>query len=112
MADEAVVSAVLADLPEEADLFGVNSESVGILLDSGLTQTKATLASWRSVAARSSTMANVSESGSSRDLGRIFDNARQMIDVWQARADADDKANTVDPVTGKARARVSSAVRV
>ena len=112
MADEAAVAAILAELPDEADLFGVDASSVGILLDSGLSQNKATLATWRTVAAKSSTMANVSESGSSRDLGRIFDNAIRMIEHYQARVDAEDKLATVDPATGKARGRTHTAVRV
>ena len=110
MADDAAVSAVQAQLPDESDLFGVDSSYIGILLDSGLSETKVILSCWRAIAAKSSTMANVSESGSSRDLSNIFENARQMIDVWQARADDEDKAGGEDP-TGKARARVHTAVR-
>ncbi|AVO26074.1 hypothetical protein SEA_THUMB_17 [Mycobacterium phage Thumb] len=109
MADDAAVAAVLNQLPDEADVFGVDADYVGILLDSGLTETKVILSAWRAIAAKSSTMTNVSESGSSRDLSSIFDNARQMIDVWQARADAEDKDLITD--NGKARARVHTARR-
>ena len=110
MADEAAVAAVTAQLPDEADLFGVDSGYIGILLDSGLSETKVILSSWRAIAAKSSTMASVSESGSSRDLSSIFDNARQMIDVWQSRADDEDRSGNEDS-TGKARARVHTARR-
>lgn len=112
MADQGTVDAVLANLPEEADEFGVNAQSVGILLDSGLSETKATLASWRSIAAKTSTAVDISESGSSRSLSTLFENAARMVEIWQARADAEDKLATVDPASGKARARIHTAVRV
>lgn len=110
MADEAAVNAVLAQLPDEADIFGIDDSYISILIDSGLSETKVILSCWRAIAAKSSTVTDVQESGSSRDLSSIFQNARQMIDVWQARADDEEKASNEDS-SGKARARVYTAVR-
>jgi hypothetical protein len=111
VADQAVIDAVLLDLADEAVELGFDSTIIGTMLDAGVTQTKVTLAGWYAIAGKMTTDLDISESGSSRSFGSLFDKARQMIEVWQKKADAEDDLTNSDS-TGKARARIHTAVRV
>lgn len=91
MADAAVVSRVLLQLPDEAPEMGFDTAIVNTLLDNGTSENKTILAGWKSVAAKAATMGDVSESSSSR-TNPLFDRAAQMIPIWQKRADDEDLA--------------------
>lgn len=64
MAQQSAIDAVKVQLPDEASPLGFTDDIIGAMLDSGSTQTKAILAGWRMVAAKTATYTDVSESGS------------------------------------------------
>lgn len=110
MADGAQTARLIAEFPDTASELGITAESIGVLLDSGISETKAMLASWRTFAGKVSTLTDVSESGSSRSIGSLFDRAKQMIDFWQAQSVAEDTA--AGEVPYRARGASHTAVRV
>lgn len=89
MAEQAAIDAVKVQLPEEEILtsFGLDDATIGVLLDSGITQSQVVLASWQSIAAKTATYTDVNESGSSRNLSALNANARQMVTMWQTQVD-------------------------
>lgn len=110
MATDEAIAAVQLQLADEAIDFGIDEDLISVWLDSGVTQTKAILSAWRVIAAKSVMVEDVSESGSSR-TNRIHENAREMILLWQARADAEDKALLTDGL-GRGRFASHRATRV
>ena len=111
MADPTAIAAVRVQLPDEAVALGITDEIIGAKLDSGLSETKTILFALRGVAAKVASTVDVSESGSSRTI-RLHERVMEMIRDWQARADAEDAAETVDPETGRPRFRSHRATRV
>lgn len=113
MAEQAAIDAVKKEIPDDSDtLFGLDDSTIGAFLDGGLSSTKATLASWRAIAGKLTMTVDVTESGSSRQLGTTFDNAMKMVEYWQKLSDAEDKDADDDGLPDKPRARVHTAVRV
>lgn len=110
MADPAAIAAVKVQLPDEAVTLGVTDAYIAALLDVPTTQTKTILASWRAIAAKTVMVEDVSESGSSR-TSRLHENAREMITIWQARADMEDKLAVTDTL-GHGRFASHKATRV
>jgi hypothetical protein len=97
MADSAAVARVSGALPDEAATsFGFDGTTIGALLDSGASETKAILAGWRVVAAKAAAIENVVENGSSR-TGALFTNAQAMITFWQGQSDKEDVGNDATP---------------
>lgn len=89
MAVQADIDAVKIQLPDSADEFGFDDTMIGTFLDSGLTVNSTILAAWRGIAAKTSTMTDVSESGSTRNMSILNANARAMITYWQTQVDRD-----------------------
>jgi hypothetical protein len=110
MAGEAAISAIRLQLPDEADDFGLTTEVVGSLLDSGLSQAKVMLAAWRAIAAKAVTIEDVNESGSSR-TSRLPDLAQTNLTYWQGISDKEDKAISQDGA-GRQRFASHTATRV
>lgn len=108
MASSAEIAAVTLQVPDEAESLGFDAPAISDLLDSGLSQTKTILAVLNGMAAKSASIEDVSESGSSRS-SKFFDNLKMLIDYWQGRADKED---VVAGTAAKANARVYTAVRV
>ena len=92
MADQTVIDSVKAQLPDDPDSFGFDDIMIGTLLDSGLTATHTTLAAWRGIAAKTALFTDVNESGSSRNLSILNQNAREQVTYWQTQADREDAA--------------------
>lgn len=90
MADEADIALVKQNIPGDATEDGWDETHIGTLLDSGLSVTKTTLAFWAGRVAKYSTLVDVSESGSSRQLSRLFDQAKQTYDMWAERSKVED----------------------
>ena len=63
MADQAAIDSVKIQLADEADSLGIDDVVIESWLDSGLSQTKAILAGWRAIAAKTVGTEDVSESG-------------------------------------------------
>lgn len=82
MADESVISEVKANIADDAADDGWNDALIGGMLDSGMSVTKATLAFWNSRVAKLSMVVDVSESGSSRQLSNLFNQAKSIRDMW------------------------------
>lgn len=96
MADQAAIDSVKIQLADEAETLGIDEIVIESWLDSGLTQTKAILAGWRAIAAKTVGTEDVSESGSSRTI-RLHERAVELIRDWQARADAEDQLSGTLP---------------
>ncbi len=90
MADAGVVAEVKRNIADDADGDGWNDTLIGSLLDSGTSVTKVTLAFWESRVAKLSTIVDVSESGSSRQLGTLFDKAKIARDMWLDKSKLED----------------------
>jgi hypothetical protein len=89
MAQQADIDSVKVQLPD-ADIlteFGLDDITLGAILDSGASISQTILAGWRSIAAKTATMTDVSESGSSRNLSTLNANAREMCTLWQTQVD-------------------------
>ena len=80
MADESQIAEVLDLLPEDSDW---DSQKIGEYLDGDRSVPEVLLLFWRSRASKFSTALDVSESGSSRSLSRLYDNAKAMMDYWE-----------------------------
>lgn len=110
MATQAAIDSVLTQLPNEAASLGVTNEIIGDVIDEGLSESKTMLKVWKIFAGKVTTIVDISESSSSRSNGVFFDRAKQMIDYWQLRSDAEDKADDILPP--RAHASSLRAVRV
>lgn len=113
MADANVVEQVLDLLPTEAKIGEAlwDQERVAILLDQGNSVNQLMSRFWNAKAAESATMIDVSESGSSRSLSTIHENAVRMARYWDDRVKADLDAIT-PPTPAKAPAASHRARRV
>lgn len=109
MADQAAIDSVKIQLADEADSLGVDDVVIESWLDSGLTTTKAILAGWRAIAAKTVGIEDVSESGSSRTT-RLHERAVELIRDWQARADAEDQQAGSLPVKARGASRTVTRV--
>ena len=97
MATQAAIDSVKIQLADEAEDLGVDEIVIEGWLDSGLSQTKAILAGWRAIAAKTVGTEDVSESGSSRTI-KLHERAVELVRDWQARADAEDQQSGTLPV--------------
>lgn len=82
MADQSVIDQVKANIPSDAAEDDWTDEFIGGLLDSGASIAKVTLSFWQSRVAKLSTVVDVSESGSSRQLSNLFNQAKIAYDMW------------------------------
>lgn len=96
MADQATIDSIKIHLADEATDLGITDDVIGGWVDSGLTTTKAILAGWRAIAAKTVGTEDVSESGSSRTI-RLHERALELVRDWQARADAEDQQSGTLP---------------
>lgn len=94
MADAAAIAEVRANIPDDAG-DDWNDTAIGLLLDSGLSVTKVTLSFWAGRVAKYSTLVDVSESGSSRQLSNKFNQAKTVYDMWLDRSKLEDNPPVV-----------------
>lgn len=90
MASDVQIASVKVLLPDGATSYGLTDEIIGSQIDS-VGQTKAVLFSLRAIAAKVASIEDISESGSSR-THKFHERLMAMITDYQARADAEDKA--------------------
>ena len=108
MAAEADIALVVKNIPEDASADGWNDVYIGTLLDTGLSVTKVTLSFWASRVAKYSTLIDVSESGSSRQLSALFNQAKTAYDMWLDKSKLED-----NPIpTGRSSVRFHTLKRV
>lgn len=84
MADESDIEDVKDLLPSDSEW---DDEKIGLKLDAGRTVFQVVQNYWESMASRYHSMIDVSESGSSRSLSRLYDNALKQAEYWKSRAD-------------------------
>lgn len=90
MADEADVLQVKINIPDDFTQYGWQEETITTLLDSGLSVAKVTLAFYQAMVSRVATMVDVTENSSSRSLGSVYKNAKDLLDYWQKQVDVED----------------------
>jgi hypothetical protein len=110
MADQTAINAIKYTLPVEVDSIGLTDDLIGSIIDLKLSEAKTHLRVWRMFAGKVSTTIDVSESGTSRAQGVLFDRAKQMIDYWQTRSDVEDQQTEVLPA--RAHGASHTAVRI
>lgn len=93
MAEASDILEVQDLLPNDSDW---GEDKITTYLDGGRTVPEVLLAFWRGRASKYSTMLDVSESGSSRSLSQLYQNAKSMIDYWQGVLDKDEADALVD----------------
>lgn len=113
MADENVVGQVLDLLPTEARIGETpwDRERVTALLDQGSSVNQLMSRFWNAKAAASATMVDISESGSSRSLSTIHENAVRMARYWDDRVKSDEDA-ALEASTTRGRVTLHRARRV
>lgn len=89
MAELVDIASVQDLLPAEAAEEGWNEEKITTYLDGGKTVYQVVLQYWESITGRLYTMIDVSESGSSRSLSRLYDNAKAQAEYWRDRIKAE-----------------------
>lgn len=98
MADPAAIDALRIELAIDFGILGMDDTLIGTVLDMGLSAARTRLAIWKAVVGKALTITDVSESGSSRQIGVIFDRAKQMVDFWQQQVISEDTlAGTLPP---------------
>lgn len=90
MADEADILQVKINIPDDFDQYGWTEQTISTLLDSGLSVPKVTLAFYKAMVSKVATMVDVTENSSSRSLGSIYKNAKDLLDYWQKQVDLED----------------------
>lgn len=106
MADQADIDTVKDQIGPNATAEGWDDTKIGQKLDDGLSVDEVTLMYWEGRIARTSTMVDVSENGSSRALGTVFSNALQTAQFYRDRVNAEDVVETVRPVRTRSINRI------
>ena len=106
MADQADIDIVKDLFPAEEAIW--DDEKIGRYLDAGKTGPEILQAFWEGKAASLHSMIDISESGSSRSLSRLYDNAIRLAEYWGNRVrsdkedlekDEDDRPTTFGRIT-------------
>ena len=108
MAQQDDIDQVKSNLPDDAEGDGWNDTLIGGMLDTGLSIIKTTLAFWNARVAKLSVVVDVTESGSSRQLSNLFNQAKSVRDMWLEQSNLED--NPV--VTTRSRISFHKATRV
>lgn len=88
MADAADITLVKSNLADDSDDWDDNT--IGSMLDSGMSTTKVILSFWSGRVAKYANVVDVSESGSSRQLSGLFNQAKTMYDLWNEKSKLED----------------------
>ena len=110
MATPEDIALVKTQIPEESNAYGFDDDTIGAMLDSGLSVTQTIQGVWSGISGKSSSMIDVQESGSSRSLSQIHTNAQAMADWWKQKADLE--AAQANPIKPKAKIAFHTATRV
>lgn len=76
------IDSVKANLPADFSTYGWTEDTIEEKLKAGATIARTTLDFYLAMAAQTSTFVDVQESGSSRQLGQIYRNAKDLVDYW------------------------------
>lgn len=86
MADQADIENVKDLLPAEAETEGWDDAKIAVYLDGDRTVFQVVQTYWESKSSKLYAMIDVSESGSSRSLSKIYENAKGQAEYWRDRA--------------------------
>lgn len=106
MATQEEIDAVLESFAPGAGAEGWDEARVNAMLDAGMKPDDIALEYWETRMARTSTLVNVSESGSSRSLSDIYTNALKMAEYYRKK-----KADEDDEVIAKVRGARTRSIR-
>lgn len=106
MATQAEIAEVLGLLGPNAASDGWDEAKINDLLDEGNTPDEIALEYWEARMAKTSTMVNVTESGSSRSLRDVFTNASAMAKYFADKNKDDETESSVRPVRTRSIKRV------
>lgn len=87
MAEAVDIASVQDLMPGDDDSW--NDQKVEQYLDSGKTIPEVMQLFWESRASKLYTMIDISESGSSRSMSRLYDNAAKQAEYWGSRVERD-----------------------
>lgn len=90
MAEQEDIDQVKINIPDDFDQYGWQESTIETLLDSGLSVAKVTLSFYKGMVSKVATMVDVTENSSSRSLGSIYRNAKDLLDYWQKQVDQED----------------------
>lgn len=94
MASEEEITAVVAELPEDAADYGWTRDYIGGLLDDGISGNPLLVKFWKKVSTDTSSLVDMSESGSSRSLSQIHKNAMDQVKFYQGIIDKETGATS------------------
>lgn len=112
MANQASIDRIVELLPEEANAAGWTEVRIARDIDAGNSNALILLQWWNYRAANTADWVDVSESGSSRAIGNIHKNAKDMAAYWQSIVDKEIAEQKLQDDQGRGRARMHRAVRV
>lgn len=108
MAEAAQIEMVKDLLPDSWEEDGWSEEKIGLYLDAESSVNKVMALFWEGKSSRLYQLIDVSESGSSRSLSKIYDNAKQLAEHYRDRAREEREDAKVD----KEDARVTTFGRI
>jgi hypothetical protein len=103
MATTEEIAAVREMIGEPDDTNGWTDEKIGDFIDAAKSTRLAAADIWSSKASKYSTMVDISESGSSRKMSGLLDNALKLAKAFREGETAED--TDVDPLANRPRTR-------
>src|SRR5690242_7393543 len=88
---------VKANLPKDASTLGWDDSKIQPLVDAGISLPRIMMDFWNGRAADTHKLVSVSESGSTRSLSDIYNNAVEMLKYWTQRASSEEQNTDADP---------------
>jgi hypothetical protein len=91
--------ASLRRMVDEATTDTYTDEALSAIIDAELSVDAAAATVWREKAAKASTLVNITESGSSRSMQQIFENAMKMANFYSTSSEEEVVVTTDVPFT-------------
>lgn len=104
MATQEQIDIVKGMLPPDAATYGWDDAKIETLIDALISNNRIVLQYWELTAARMSKMVDTAESGSSRKMSDLFDNAIAMAKYWKGIVE-DEETPIVVPVVKRSGTR-------
>ena len=113
MAEAADILSVKDLLPSKAlEDEGWDDAKITVYLDAGKSVSGVLLQYWDARSAQLYQMIDVSESGSSRSLGKIYDNAKSMAEYWRDRVKSEKEDEKAEETEAAQYTRLHKITRV
>lgn len=103
MAEAEDVETVKDNIPSDAAGQGWDDDKIAAIIDGGLTTSRTIRSYWSWRVANTTNLVSISESGSSRDLSKIHQQALDMLKYWDAKIvdeenDTDSSGESQQPI--------------